>query len=80
MSADTTHRKVTLVLSKDDLANVERLHQRLGEASRAVTVGTALSIAETLLSKMDDGCQIFEKHTDGSYSRLKIIKDDAIAA
>ena len=70
--AQDSHSKVTMILSESDLENVESLRRQLGKTSRSVTVGTALNIAEAVVSKLENGCELYERHKDGTWSKLRL--------
>ena len=65
--------KVTMALSKPDLDTVATLQRQLGKETRSVTVASALDIAETVVSKLEAGCELYERHKDGTWSKLKLV-------
>ena len=67
-----THAKVTMVLTASELKKVETLRRHLHKESNSVTVGSALNIAEAVVSKLENGCELYEKHKDGTWSRLEL--------
>lgn len=69
----TANVKVTMVLSTPDLENVEKLQRQLGKETKSVTVGSALNIAEAVVSKLEEGCDLYERHKDGTWSKLKLL-------
>ena len=71
--ASAANVKVTMALPKPDLDTVATLRRQLGKETRSVTVASALDIAATVVSKLEAGCESYETHRDGTWSKLELL-------
>jgi len=62
--------KVTMVLTKQDVENADRIFELANVRSKAHAVGVALSIARFVADAIDGGAEVFLKHKNGEPDRV----------
>lgn len=65
-------KKVSMNLTERDIANTEKLKERLHARSNADTVSSALAITSSLSDHLERGEQLFVRTKDGKIERLVI--------
>ena len=65
-------KKVTMALTEWDIANTERLVERLHARNRATAVSSALAITEGLTRKIAEGGELMIRRKDGTVETVVI--------
>jgi hypothetical protein len=65
--------KVSMNLSERTINNVEDLSKLIGEQNRTRVVASAVEVAKTILSQLNDGKKLILKDKDGNEQEITFI-------